>query len=56
MRHKGRQQLSPLSVNGRVRVRRVRYAPDEGSETPLDALLDRASKTISQGVARWCAA
>ncbi len=51
MRHKGRQQLSLLSVNGRVRVRRVRWhAPDEGSETPLDALLDRASKTISQGV------
>lgn len=51
MRHKGRQQLSLLSVNGRVRVRRVRWhAPGEGSEAPLDAMLDRAAKTISLGV------
>ena len=51
MRHKGRQEVSLLSVNGRVRLRRVRWhAKGEGSETPIDALLDRAAKTFSCGV------
>jgi len=51
MRHKGRQQLSLLSVNGRVRLRRVRWHEQaEGSQTPIDALLDRAAKTFSCGV------
>jgi hypothetical protein len=51
MRHKGRQEVSLLSVNGRVRLRRVRWhSKDEGSETPIDALLDRAAKTFSFGV------
>jgi hypothetical protein len=51
MRHKGRQRLSLLSVNGRVRLWRIRWhANGEGSLTPLDGLLDRASKTFSCGV------
>lgn len=40
-----------LSINGRVRLRRVRWhCPLEGSETPTDALLDRTERTISDGV------
>jgi hypothetical protein len=40
-----------LSSNGRVRLRRVRWhAKGEGSETPLDVLLDRAARTFSSGV------
>ncbi len=50
-RHKGRQAYSVLTINGRVRVRRVRWhCPREGSEAPLDALVDEAETTISQGV------
>jgi len=51
MRHKGRQALSFLTVNGRVRVCRVRWhAPGEGSAAPIDALLDRAQRTFSTGL------
>lgn len=51
MRHKGRQPLSFLTVNGRVRLRRIRWhATDAGAETPMDRLLDRAAKTFSSGV------
>lgn len=51
MRHKGRQAITLLTVNGRVRLGRVRwYAPGEGTEVPIDAMLDRAAKTFSQGV------
>jgi hypothetical protein len=51
MRHKGRQPISVLTANGRVRLRRVRWhARDEGSTTPLDGLLDRAERTFSRGV------
>jgi hypothetical protein len=40
-----------LSINGRVRLCRVRWhCPQEGSETPIDALLDDAERTISEGV------
>jgi hypothetical protein len=40
-----------LTINGRVHVRRVRWhCPQEGSQTPIDALLDEAEATISEGV------
>jgi hypothetical protein len=50
-RHKGRQAFSVLSINGRVRLRRVRWhCSKEGSETPIDRLVDEAESTISEGV------
>jgi hypothetical protein len=40
-----------LTINGRIHLRRVRWhCPQEGSETPLDALVDEAETTISEGV------
>jgi hypothetical protein len=40
-----------LSVNGRIELRRIRWhAPGEGSDTPLDRLLDAAEATVSVGV------
>jgi hypothetical protein len=40
-----------LTVNGRIRVRRIRWHDsEEGSQTPVDAWLDEAESTISQGV------
>jgi hypothetical protein len=40
-----------LTINGRVRLRRVRWhCPEEGSETPIDRLLDQTERTISEGV------
>jgi hypothetical protein len=51
MRHKGRQPISFLTANGRVRLRRVRWhVRNEGSLTPMDGLLDRAERTFSRGV------
>lgn len=50
-RHKGRQPYSLLSINGRIRLRRVRWhCGQEGSETPIDRLLDEAESTLSEGV------
>jgi hypothetical protein len=50
-RHKGKQAFSVLTINGRVRLRRVRWhCQEEGSETPIDKLLDQAESTISEGV------
>ena len=50
-RHKGRQPYSVLTVNGRVTLRRVRWhCPQEGSETPLDRVVDAVESTISEGV------
>jgi len=50
-RHKGRQAYSLLTINGRVRLLRVRWHDaQEGSDTPTDRLLDEAETTISQGV------
>lgn len=50
-RHKGRQQRSVLTANGRVVLRRVRWhSPAEGSTTPIDAALDTAEATISLAV------
>ncbi len=40
-----------LSINGRMRLRRVRWhCQEEGSETPIDRLLDEAESTLSEGV------
>jgi len=40
-----------LTINGRVRLRRVRWhCPEEGSESPIDRLLDQTERTISEGV------
>lgn len=51
MRHKGRQEASWLTVNGRIRLARVRWhAADEGSTTPLDDFLDEAQKALTRGV------
>jgi hypothetical protein len=50
-RHKGRQEKSTLTINGRVTLRRIRwYSFEEGSTTPLDAALDAAEATVSLGV------
>ena len=49
-RHKGKQLFTVLTSNGRVRVRRVRWHDrQEGSSTPIDAWLDEAERTVSQG-------
>lgn len=49
-RHKGKQAFSVLTINGRIRLRRVRWhCPLEGSETPMDHLLDSAESMISEG-------
>lgn len=40
-----------LTVNGRVRLCRIRwYSTTEGSQTPLDQVLDEAERAISEGV------
>jgi hypothetical protein len=50
-RHKGRQEYSVLTVNGRTRLSRIRWhSPVEGSTTPLDAWVDVAEATVSLGV------
>src|SRR5437588_5631262 len=51
LQNKGPEDYSVLTVNDRVVLSRRRwYAPDLGSCTPLDALLDAAEATISLGV------
>jgi hypothetical protein len=40
-----------LSINGRLCLRRVRWhCPREGSETPIDRVLDATETTVSEGV------
>src|SRR4030042_5181499 len=49
-RDKGRQPYTVLTVNGRVRLRRIRWhCSQEGASTLTDVLLDEAEATISQG-------
>jgi hypothetical protein len=50
LRHKGRQQYSVLTVNGRVCVKRIRWHGFGGSCTVIDTYLDQAERTISVGV------
>ncbi len=50
LRHKGRQEYSVVTVNGRVWLRRIRWhGAGDGSCTPLDVYLDKAERTISVG-------
>ncbi len=54
-RHKGRQSVSVLTINGRIRVRRVRWhCPQEGASTPADRWLEAAETSISRGVVELC--
>jgi hypothetical protein len=51
LRHKGRQEYSVVTVNGRVCLWRVRWhGKGLGSCTPLDAYVDQAEQTLSVGV------
>lgn len=51
LQNKGTAEHTILTVNGRIRLRRRRYAAaDAGSSYPLDAWLDRAEDTISLGL------
>jgi hypothetical protein len=50
LRHKGRQEYSVLTINGRVSLRRIRWhEAGNGSCTPLDVYLDKAERTMSVG-------
>jgi hypothetical protein len=50
LRHKGRQEYSVGTINGRVRLQRIRWhGPGVGSSTPLDVYLDKAEQTMSVG-------
>jgi hypothetical protein len=51
LRHKGRQSYSLLTINGRIRLARIRWHDaQEGSRTELDAIVDAAEQAISHGV------
>jgi hypothetical protein len=50
LENKGRQDYSILTANDRIVLSRRRWsAPDLGSRTPLDALLDVAEASVSRG-------
>jgi len=52
---KGSNEHDLLTVNGRIRIRRKHYHhPQEGTTTPVDALLDAAEATVSVGVREMC--
>ena len=54
-RSKGRAPRSENTVNGRVEWRRTRWhSPQDGSDTPLDRLLDAAESTVSLGLRELC--
>ena len=51
LRHKGRQEYRLLTVNGWMHLRRIRWHDaQEGSQTPMDRVLDEAERAISEGV------
>jgi len=51
LRHKGRQSRDVLTVNGRLRLRRIRWHDaTQGSQAPADRLLDEVERAISEGV------
>jgi hypothetical protein len=53
--NKGSEEHDLLTVNGRVRVRRKHYySRQEGTTTPVDALLDAAEATVTVGVREMC--
>jgi hypothetical protein len=54
-RNKGRCRRSTLSVNGRVELSRARWqAAGQGSDCPLDRLLDAAEATVTVGLRQLC--
>src|SRR5262245_30857610 len=50
LRHKGRQPISLLTINGRLRLRRIRWHNETACLTPADEWLDEAEVTVSEGV------
>jgi hypothetical protein len=53
--NKGSDEHDLLTVNGRVRIRRKHYySPQDGTTTPVDALLDAAEAAVSVGVREMC--
>ena len=53
--NKGSDEHDLLTVNGRVRIRRKHYySCQEGTTTPVDALLDAAEAAVSVGVREMC--
>ncbi len=52
---KGRSSRTTLSINGRIEIHCVRYyAVGEGSDSPLDRLLDAVASAISVGARELC--
>jgi hypothetical protein len=52
---KGRSSRSTLSINGRIDLSRVRwYAAGEGSDSPVDVLLDMAQAVVTVGLRQVC--
>jgi hypothetical protein len=52
---KGRSSRTTLSVNGRIELCRTRYySPAEGSDSPMDRLLDAVESSISVGMREMC--
>ena len=44
-----------LNINGRIELRRIRwYAEGEGSDSPLDRLIDKLESAVSVGVRELC--
>lgn len=53
--NKGRDGRDVLTVNGRVRIQRRHYhSRQDGTTTPVDALLEAAEATVSVGVREMC--
>jgi hypothetical protein len=51
LRNKGKQPYTLVTINGSLKLRRTRWHdPQSGSQTPSDAWLDAAERTISEGV------
>ena len=49
-RHKGRQQTTVLTINGRVALQRIRWYSPDGSTVPVDALIQPAGERVTPGV------
>jgi hypothetical protein len=51
MRNKGRQKHTLMTVNGRIKIRRIRWQPEDGgSVTPLDEWLNETLERFTRGV------
>ena len=54
-RKKDRKSRSTVSVNGRIDLSRIRwYAQGEGSDCPIDRLLDAVESTVTVGLRQLC--